>query len=137
VRSQSNIAHVKANVSRIILPDTRITYTRTDEEVEASFFSNSTSSHYQLYRVTWEGDGSFLKTWFLDGVATREDGEKIVDPSWRAADFVSSGGCGARNNMENTISSTSHAVRTSSHMGSPLFRRLFWTGLVTIMMAGW
>jgi hypothetical protein len=137
VISQLNLAHVKANISYITIADTLITYNRTDEEVEATFLSNSTSSNYQLYNAMWVQEHSISKSWFVDGVATREDGEEIVDPGWIVDDFHPPIGCA---DVISTISSTSYAVRTGRRiggLGGPLLSRLFWTGLVTIIMAGW
>jgi hypothetical protein len=115
-------------------------YTRTDEQVEATLFSNSASSNYQLYRATWVHEPSLLKSWFVDGVATREDGEEIVDPGWTVDDFLPPVGCTAQNDVISPLPSISHAVSTGKHIGglrSPLLRRLFWTGFVTTIMAGW
>ncbi|PVF94576.1 heme peroxidase [Serendipita vermifera] len=94
VRADVNPTRVNARISRVDIEEsTMLTYIRTNEEVEATLFSNSTSSNYQLYRASWEVRLSFFKTWFLDAVLMREIGEEIIDPGWKLADLRPPVGC--------------------------------------------
>jgi hypothetical protein len=65
-----------------------LTYTRTDGEVNATLFSNSTSSNYQLYHASWAEKNQFSDNFFFDAIATLRGGIQVIEADWSGRDFT-------------------------------------------------
>ncbi|PVF94577.1 heme peroxidase [Serendipita vermifera] len=97
LRATEKPSQVKLRTTRLSRDSPGLTYTRTEGEVDAILFPNSTSSNYKLYRASWTGRDISLDNFFFDAIATLRGGKQIVDADWSNRDFLDTPfGCNAQ-----------------------------------------